>query len=99
MLDDKQEQKPDHEKTVHELIQDKAKEEEVEIDELKKEPAVNFMTALYENDTFRFEKEQNEKQIIESAESRMENKNFLDQMDDYLKDLQSWRMKREPSEQ
>ena len=56
------------------------------------------MTALYENDTFRFEKEQNEKQIIESAESRMENKNFLDQMDDYLKDLQSWRMKREPSE-
>ena len=57
------------------------------------------MTALYENDTFRFEKEQNEKQIIESAETRMENKNFLDQMDDYLKDLQSWRMKREPSEQ
>ena len=66
---------------------------------MKKEPAVNFMTALYENDTFRFEKEQNEKQIIESAETRMENKNFLDQMDDYLKDLQSWRMKREPSEQ
>ena len=55
------------------------------------------MTALYENDTFRFEKEQNEKQIIESAESRLENKNFLDQMDTYLKDLQSWRLKREPS--
>ena len=78
-------------------MSDKAKV--VEEEDGTRMPGVNFMTALYENDTFRFEKEQNEKQIIESAESRLENKNFLDQMDSYLQDLQSWRLKREPSTQ
>ena len=29
----------------------------------------------------------------------MENKNFLEDMDTYLKDLQSWRLKRQQSEQ
>ena len=58
------EEKPETEKTVHELIKEKAQMEtlDYQLESLKKdeEEKQNFMTKLYENENFRKEKEQNE---------------------------------------
>ena len=65
--------------------------EEVRQDEEEKQ---NFMTKLYENDVFRQEKIQQEKQIIDAAQAQVGNKNFLSEMDTFLQDLQQWKDKR-----
>ena len=45
------------------------------------------MSKLYENENFKQERALNEKQIQESAEAQATNKNALNEMDTYLKEL------------
>ena len=57
-------------------------------------PQVNFMTRLYEDETFVKEKELIEEQIIQATEVTQESKGFIAEMDNFLKDLESWKQKR-----
>ncbi len=52
------------------------------------------MTRLYEDQNFVKEKELIEEQIMQAATATMESKSFINEMDDFLKDLQSWKSKR-----
>lgn len=59
---------------------------------------MNFITQLYEDDKFRQEKEMLESQIMQAAESKVESKNFLAEMDSFLKELQDWKKTRNMDE-
>ena len=62
--------------------------------EAKAESPRNFMTRLYEDQNFVKEKELIEEQIMQATTATMESKSFINEMDDFLKDLQSWKSKR-----
>lgn len=59
----------------------------------------NFMTRLYEDEKFVREKTLLEEQIIKASEATQESKSFIREMDDFLKDLQTWKTKRQVVEQ
>ena len=55
----------------------------------------NFMTRLYEDEDFQREKVMLEEQIVKASTATAESKSFIREMDDFLKDLQSWKNKRD----
>jgi len=55
----------------------------------------NFITRLYEDEDFMREKTALEQQIMQSTAATLESKNFIKEMDDFLKDLQKWKEKRD----
>ena len=66
---------------------------EAKILEAEEEP-VNFMTRLYEDERFVQEKVMLEEQIMEASQTAVEGKNFIQEMDEFLKDLDQWKNKR-----
>lgn len=52
------------------------------------------MTRLYEDQNFVKEKALIEEQIMQATTANMESKSFIREMDDFLKDLESWKTKR-----
>lgn len=52
------------------------------------------MTRLYEDQNFVKEKALIEEQIMQATTATMESKSFIREMDDFLKDLESWKTKR-----
>ena len=55
----------------------------------------NFMTRLYEDESFQHEKLLLEEQIMKASMATAESKSFIHEMDDFLKDLKSWKSKRD----
>ena len=53
------------------------------------------MTRLYEDEDFQREKVMLEEQIVKASTATAESKSFIREMDDFLKDLQSWKTKRD----
>lgn len=54
----------------------------------------NFMTRLYEDENFVREKEALEEQIMMAAQVTAESKSFIQEMDEFLKDLEQWKKTR-----
>ena len=54
----------------------------------------NFLTKLYEDDNYKREREEYEKQIIEGTQLKMESKSLLSEMDEFMDGLKSWKDKR-----
>ena len=59
----------------------------------------DFMKQLYENEGFQEEKQSIENQISRAAQVTIENKNFMGEMDSFLKDLESWKQTRDVQQQ
>ena len=59
----------------------------------------DFMKQLYENEGFQEEKQSIENQISRAGQVTVENKNFLGEMDSFLKDLESWKKTRDVQQQ
>ena len=55
----------------------------------------NFMTRLYEDENFVQEKALMEEQIVKATQETTESKNFIQEMDEFLKDLESWKKTRD----
>ena len=53
------------------------------------------MTRLYEDEDFQREKFMLEEQIMKASTATAESKGFIREMDDFLKDLQSWKSRRD----
>ena len=52
------------------------------------------MTRLYEDENFVREKAALEEQIMQASKATTESKSFIREMDDFLKDLESWKKTR-----
>ena len=52
------------------------------------------MTRLYEDENFVREKEALEEQIIQASQVTADSKTFIQEMDDFLKDLEAWKKTR-----
>ena len=55
----------------------------------------NFMTRLYEDENFVREKAIMEEQIVKATQETTQSKNFIQEMDEFLKDLESWKKTRD----
>jgi len=53
-----------------------------------------YMKNLYQNEEFKQEKEKMENQISKASQVTVESKSFLGEMDNFLKDLESWKATR-----
>ena len=72
-------------------------DEEAELKKNLEKPeadGMNFMTKLYEDEKFLKEKAMMEEQIQQATQVTMESKSFIQEMDGFLKDLESWKSKR-----
>ena len=55
---------------------------------------MNFITRLYEDENFVREKAALEEQIMQASQVTTESKSFIQEMDDFLKDLETWKKTR-----
>ena len=53
------------------------------------------MTRLYEDENFVKEKALMEEQIVKATQETTQSKNFIQEMDEFLKDLESWKKTRD----
>ena len=53
------------------------------------------MTRLYEDENFVKEKALMEEQIVKATQETSQSKNFIQEMDEFLKDLESWKKTRD----
>ena len=54
-----------------------------------------LISQLYQNEDFQVEKQQIENQISKASQATAENRNFLGEMDSFLKDLENWKLTRQ----
>ena len=69
---------------------DGEEQEDINLEQMEEE-SKNYITRLYEDEKFIKEKELIQEQIIKAEQTTQESKSFINEMDDFLKDLQSWK--------